>query len=291
MQESRRSVKGKHRRGDLSHFSFDTSPVCQWHRLRQHQPHFMKKLLLPMLTLALAATALAAEKDSRAFELRVYYAAPGKLDDLHARFRNHTLKLFEKHGMANLGYWVPLENPDNKLIYVVAHASRDAAKKSWKDFGGNPDWKAAQKASEVNGRLVAKVESTYLSATDYSAAIGPSAAQTPRTFELRTYKTPPGKLAALNARFRDHTLGLFSKHGMTHFGYWTPMDADKGADDTLIYILAHKSKEAAEASFKSFRADSQWIAAKAASEKDGALTLPDGVKSVFMKATDYSPTK
>jgi hypothetical protein len=251
----------------------------------------LPKLLLPALALTWLAPAAAVAKDDRCFELRVYYAAPGKLDALHARFRNHTMKLFEKHGMVNLGYWVPLENPDNKLIYLLAYPGRDAAKQSWKDFIADPDWQKAQKESEREGRLVAKVESTFLAATDYSAAIGPSAASQPRAFELRTYKAAPGKLDALHARFRDHTVGLFSKHGMGHFGYWTPTDRNKGADDTLIYLLIHKSREAAAESFQAFRADPVWQKVKSESEKDGSLTLPDGVKSEFLKPTDYSPTK
>ncbi|MEO6742297.1 MAG: NIPSNAP family protein, partial [Chthoniobacteraceae bacterium] len=112
--------------------------------------------LLLMITLAAALPASAAEKDTRCFEMRTYYAAPGKLDDLHARFRDHTTKLFAKHGIVNIGYWVPLENPDNKLVYVVAHPSRDEGAAAWKAFASDPDWKTAQQASEVNGKLVTK---------------------------------------------------------------------------------------------------------------------------------------
>ena len=110
-----------------------------------------------------------------------------------------------------------------------------------------------------------------------------------RVFELRTYHASPGKLDDLNARFRDHTLALFKKHGMTNFGYWTPTDKDKGAGETLIYILAHKSKEAGEASFTAFRADPDWVAAKKKSEENGSLTTK--VESVYMAPTDYSPTR
>src|SRR5216117_2392311 len=94
-----------------------------------HNQH-MKQLILPLLSSAIAVTGFAAEQDSRCFELRVYYAAPGKLDDLNARFRNHTMKIFEKHGMSNIGYWMPLDNPDHKLIYMISFPSRDAARKS-----------------------------------------------------------------------------------------------------------------------------------------------------------------
>jgi hypothetical protein len=110
-----------------------------------------------------------------------------------------------------------------------------------------------------------------------------------RIFELRTYTAAEGKLDALNARFRDHTNKLFVKHGMELIGYWTPTDENKGAANTLIYILAHKSREAAAASWKAFRDDPEWKAALAESEKSGRLTTK--VESVFMKPTDYSPMK
>lgn len=255
----------------------------------------MKRFLLMSLlaTIACAAVNFTAQaKDSRCYEMRVYYAAPGKLDELHARFRNHTCKLFEQHGMTNVGYWVPLENTENKLIYILAYPSREAREQSWKAFMADPDWQQAYKASEVNGKLVDKAETTFMTATDYSPAIAPSKNE-PRVFELRTYTATPGKLGDLNARFRDHTLKLFAKHGMTNFGYWTPAEKEKGADDTLIYLLAHASKEAAGASFKNFGGDPDWVKAKKASEEKagGSLTVNGGVKSVFMTATDYSPTK
>jgi len=262
----------------------------------------MKKIVLPLLFANLFAMENATNgatvfdnTDSRVYELRTYYAAPGKLDDLNARFRNHTCKLFEKHGMVNIGYWVPIENPDNKLIYIVAHESREAARKSWGAFGADPDWKTARDASEKNGKLVNKLESVFLAATDYSPAIKASVGKEPRIFELRTYKASPGNLGRLNARFRNHTLKLFAKHGMKNVGYWTPTKDQKSSEDTLIYILAHQSKEAAAASFKAFGEDPDWVKAKEASEKEagGSLTVagPEGVKSLFMKATDYSQTR
>jgi len=143
---------------------------------------------------------------------------------------------------------------------------------------------------------VAKLESVYMKATDFSPEVKPAAGAEPRTFELRVYKSSPGKLPNLLARFRDHTVTLFGKHGITQFGYWTPVEQKDGADNTLVYILAHKSRAAADESFKSFRADPDWVAAKKASEEKagGPLTLQpqsEGVKSTFMTPTDYSPTK
>jgi hypothetical protein len=255
----------------------------------------MKTLLSATLLAAMLTTATAADRDTRCYEMRVYYAAPGKLDDLHARFRDHTCKLFEKHGMVNVGYWVPVENTENKLVYVLAYPSREAREKAWKAFMADPDWQKAWKDSEKNGKLVTKAESRFLEATDYSPAIKISAPSPERTFELRTYTASTGNLSALDSRFRDHTLKLFSKHGMENIAYWHLMPDQKSADDKLIYLLAHKSKDAAAASFAAFRADPDWVAAKEASEKKAGGSLTEGgmagVKSEFLKPTDYSPMK
>jgi hypothetical protein len=107
----------------------------------------------------------------RVFELRTYIAPEGKLDALKARFRDHTVALFKKHGMTNVGYWVPQDPPAsaNTLIYLLAHESRDAAKRSWDGFRNDPEWTKARTASEVNGRLTTKVESVFLDPTDFSA--------------------------------------------------------------------------------------------------------------------------
>ena len=112
----------------------------------------------------------AAEGGTRVFEIRTYTTHPGKLDALHARFRTHTVKFFEKHGMTNVGYWVPQDAPlaDNTLIYVVAHKDRESAKRSWDAFRKDPDWLKARTDSEAQGPIVSKVESVFLSPTDYS---------------------------------------------------------------------------------------------------------------------------
>jgi len=254
------------------------------------------KTILPFIVvtgLVALSAGPAGAADTRCFEMRIYYAAPGKLDALNARFREHTCKLFEKHGMVNIGYWLPMTNTENKLVYLLAYPNRDAREKSWKEFGADPDWQAAAKASEKDGRLVTKADSIFLAATDFSPAIKPSTATEPHVFELRTYTASTGNLENLLARFRDYTLKLFEKHGMTSFGYWTPTDPKNGAGEKLIYLLVHKSPEAAAVAFKAFRADPDWIAAKSASEQKAgdSLTVQDGVKSEFLAPTDYSPSK
>lgn len=237
----------------------------------------------------------AAVEDSAVYELRIYTCNEGKLPDLLKRFRDHTCKLFEKHGMENIGYWVPVDKEngsDTTLIYVLRHKSREAAKASFAAFGKDPEWQSARVASEANGKILAKApESIFMKPTDYSPPVAIGSGTGERIFEMRTYTTNEGRLDALHARFRNHTMKLFTKHGMTHIAYWQPTDEDKGAKNKLIYILAHASKDAGLASFTAFRADPDWISAKAASEKGGSLTIQDGVKSVYMKATDFSPIK
>ncbi|HTI49878.1 MAG TPA: NIPSNAP family protein [Planctomycetaceae bacterium] len=107
---------------------------------------------------------------ARLYELRTYTTHPGRLPALHARFRDHTMKLFEKHGMKNGMYWVPTDEKlkDNTLIYVVSHASEDAAKASWDAFIKDPEWIAARDASEKDGKIVQKVEKVYMRPTEYS---------------------------------------------------------------------------------------------------------------------------
>jgi hypothetical protein len=108
--------------------------------------------------------------DGRVFELRTYTTNDGKLDELHKRFRDHTNKLFVKHGMDLIGYWTPADGPeaDNTLVYLLAFPSRDAREKSWQAFRDDPDWQAAYKASTAGGRLVKQVKSQFLNPTDYS---------------------------------------------------------------------------------------------------------------------------
>jgi NIPSNAP len=107
---------------------------------------------------------------SRVFEIRTYTAEEGKLDALNARFRDHTTKLFEKHGITSIGYWMPADEPRSKntLIYIVAHASREQAKANWDEFGKDPEWQKVKSESEADGKLVTKVESVFVNPTDYS---------------------------------------------------------------------------------------------------------------------------
>ena len=111
-----------------------------------------------------------AQTSTAAYELRVYHTYEGKLDDLLRRFREHTTRLFEKHGMKNVAYWTPTDEPlkGKTLVYILAHPSREAATANWQAFRDDPEWQSVRDKSEANGKIVEKVDSTFLALTDFS---------------------------------------------------------------------------------------------------------------------------
>ncbi len=227
------------------------------------------------------------------YELRTYHAAEGKLDALNARFREHTVALFTRHGMTSIGYWMPVKNPGRELIYLLGYPDRTAREDSWKAFHADAEWIAAKAESEKGGQLVDKVDSLFLKSTDFSARLEIAAREPTRIFELRTYSATPGNLPRLLDRFRQHTVALFAKHGMTNVAYFTMMDGQPASENTLVYLLAHASLEARDKSFGDFSADPEWQKASADSETaaGGPLTIPNGVASRMLSPTDYSPLR
>ncbi|MEO7600021.1 MAG: NIPSNAP family protein [Opitutus sp.] len=242
-----------------------------------------------MTVLLLACVRLTAA-DASIYELRTYTAESGKFNDLVTRLTAAS-ELFTKHGMTNVVFWTPTDEKDgagSKVIYILRHKNREAAAASWKAFGVDPAWIALRDKNEANGKVVAKLDSVFGTLTDYS----PTSVKSGKpggVYELRTYTAAEGKLADLDARFRDHTLKLFEKAGMTNGMFFHPADADKGSANTLFYFLNHESRDAATASWKAFQSNPDWVAARTASEKNGKLTT--SVKSVFLKPLDVSPLK
>jgi NIPSNAP protein len=116
------------------------------------------------------ASAQAQSAGAKVYELRTYTAPEGKLEELHARFKNHTMRIFKKHNMTSVAYFRPEDSPlkENTLIYLISHPSREAAKENWAAFQKDPEWQKVAQESQVNGKIVAKVESVFLDATDYS---------------------------------------------------------------------------------------------------------------------------
>lgn len=248
----------------------------------------MKRLLSFVFAILSVLRVFSQSSDTRVYELRIYYTEQGRMDALVKRFTDHTTKLFEKHGMKNEGYWLAANDP-NKLIYVLSYPSQEAREVSWKAFGSDPAWQKAREASEKDGKIVAKVESLFMSKTDFSKKIKTrskkKAQKHPLVFEMRTYYCLPNRLPSLLTRFRNHTTKLFERHGMINVVYWTTIEKN-GQQAKLVYILAHKSENAAKASFDAFVKDPEWIRVSTASEKDGKII--EKIESVFMVPLAFS---
>ena len=248
----------------------------------------IRALIAALMVLGAGAVGVA-DDAGPVYELRIYTCEPGKLEPLQARFRDHTIRIFERHGIKNVAYWTPTDGDaaQNTLIYLLEHASRDAAKVSWDAFRNDPDWKEVAAASrEQHGKILSKApESTYLVPTEYSPPV--TTADPQKLYELRIYKTGEGKLDALHARFRDHTDSIFKRHGLIATGYFSPQDEPKSKNE-LVYLLQTENRDAAKAAWKAFGQDPEWRAAYAESTKEGRL-LAERPISIYMRTTDFSP--
>jgi len=254
------------------------------------QPLFlMKKLIVFLFASLLSFGTNAKPKPSKYYELRIYYCNEGKLPTLETRFRDHTTKLFEKHGMENIGYWTPTTENNSVLYYVLGYPSKEAREASWKAFMADPEWQSVMKESELNGKIISKIESKFMTLNpELTKKIKKKQANPERLFEMRTYYLLPGRYPNIVARFRDHTRKLFENQGMENIMYFETIEKD-GAQPTLLYFLAHKDADAAKKSWDGFRNDPNWIKARDASEESGKIV--EKVESIIMKPTDYSPIR
>lgn len=116
----------------------------------------------------------AMERSTTVYELRIYHVVPGKMEDLVSRFRDHTMKLFADHGIKSVAYWAALDEPvkSSTFFYILEHPSREAAAANWKAFQEDPEWKSVKATSEEKGKLVEKIDSTFLTLTDFSPRLG-----------------------------------------------------------------------------------------------------------------------
>ena len=227
--------------------------------------------------------------DTLCYELRIYTAEKGKLNDLLKRFRDHTMAFFEKHNIKVEGFWVPLDNPDEKLYYVVSYPNRKTREINWKAFINDTTRVRIFNESEANGKLVKKVEAIFLKTTDFSPNKFMGVSN--QVWELRIYTASDNNLNILLSRFRDHTLKLFEKYGMTNKIYFTATDSAQGSDKMLYYFLTHKSEAAGKESFKNFGSSDEWKKVKTESETKGGGPLTTKIESVYMYPTDFSPIK
>lgn len=220
------------------------------------------------------------------FEIRKYYAHEGKLDELIARFENHTTAIFERIGMENVAYFLPVENDDNTLTYILGYPDKASRNRMWEKFVNDPEWQKAYKKSTENGALVKTIEETFM-------VLAPGLNELPKpmpsgVIQLRTYTCNEGKLFDLQRRFKDHTQALFEKQGFRNYPYWVT-DEEDGSQSQLIYLLGHRDQGAFDFSFQQFLKDPEWIKARDASEVNGKLV--EKVDAVLFKTLPFSPLK
>jgi hypothetical protein len=246
----------------------------------------MKRMFLVFAFGFISGFVFSQNMDSKCYELRIYYCETGRLDALISRFENHTTRLFEKHGMTNVGYWVPVTNEKNALYYILSYPSLAVRDSSWKEFTNDPEWKSVRAKSEESGKIVTKAESAFLQTTNYSPVWQPVTAGEERIFELRTYYCYPGKIWDINERFRNYTIRAFEKHGMTNIAYWNTVEKADTIQPKLVYLLANKSPEAARNSFEKFGSDPEIKKVFEASEANGKIV--ERIESVFLKPLSFS---
>jgi hypothetical protein len=247
----------------------------------------MKKIVV-LILLLLTSFGLHAQSlpTSAYFEMRTYTVHEGKMPDLIQRFQNHTRALFTKHGIENVAYFLSEEEPQKKLTFILGYPSASERDIRWNNFANDPEWKAVAAASEANGKIVQKVEQVFMEwAKDLNSAKAPRPSG---IFQLRTYHLLPGRLDAIQSRFRDHTQALFEKQGLSNYPYWITVEKD-GAQPKLVYFIGHQSKEEFNAAFGRFVADPEWIKVRDASEVSGKIV--EKIDALFYTALPFSPMK
>jgi NIPSNAP len=214
------------------------------------------------------------------YESRIYTAVPGKLPAVNDRFAKHTMDFFKKHGIGMLGFWTDEIGTSNRLIYILVFDSMADREKKWTAFQADPGWHQVRAETEASGPIVDHVVNAFMRLTPYS----PPPQMRSNIQELRIYDAMPGKLQALHDRFANHTMQLFTKHGIENVAYWTE---DVGTSNRLVYMLGHADLGAREKGFSAFQADPAWQQARAESERHGPLVRVS--RHAILRLTPYSP--
>jgi hypothetical protein len=247
----------------------------------------MKKLISLIFTMFVSLNLFAQQGiKSSYFEMRTYTTHEGKRADLIKRFQDHTLRLFEKNGIENVAYFLPVDESDQTLTFILGYPSEDSRDELWNKFANDPAWKAAHKASEANGPLVRKVDQVFMV---WAPGLNDTTKPSPSgIFQMRTYHCLPDRIDNIQARFRDHTRALFAKQGLKNYPYWLTVEKS-GAQPKLVYILGHSDQAEFDAAFERFRTDFDWIKARDESEASGKIV--DKIDAKYLKALPFSPMK
>ncbi len=280
----------------------------------------IKSILSTIAVLWIAGTAALAQSPvaSKLYELRSYVPEPGRQSDVLKLISEGGIPIMAKHNITLVGAWTNVDPKDERVFTLISHKDKASSDASQTALQNDPAWKEIVQKTVVDGKKAVKsFERIFLTVNDYSPVLDVKQVGN-RVFELRTYVATKGNLPALNARFKNHTLGLFSKHGMTNILYCSVLDGEpltgsklleavspvgKGtaeiepslpaAGNSLVYLIAHPSPEAAKTNFGKFAADEEWTKVYKASEAaaGGSLTVKNGVKSLFLQPTAFSPLK
>jgi hypothetical protein len=251
------------------------------------------------------------------YELRVYQPSEGKQQDLLLFMGQQGIKLAKANGLDIVAAFTPVSPEDDRIVTLVRHKDRAQCDGNYETMMSDPNMRTAFQKAFPSGPPIASLTRLFLKPTDYSPALDLEA-KGERVYELRSYIASAGNLDGLNARFRNHTMKLFAKHGMNNVIYWNIDDggsmkavellgavspknqaaAEIAVDlpaqgNTLVYFLTHASQDAAKASFDAFRQDPEWSNVRTESEKKagGSLTANGGVKSWFLKPAEFSAWK
>ena len=216
------------------------------------------------------------------YELRIYDAMPGKLGALNDIFANHVMGFFKNYGIGMVGFWTAVIGIGNQLTYMLSVDNMSDREEKWGALRADPSWQKAHAEWESDGPLVSSMQNSFMRLTPYS----PEPKISSNFQELRIYQAVPGKMSALNARFSDHTIHLFEKHGIRNVGYWT-QDVGVGTSNQLFYMVGHANLAEREKNWDAFGSDPDWQKARAESERDGPLTSK--TLSSILRPTDYSP--
>ena len=231
-------------------------------------------------------------RDGPVYELRTYIAARDRFEHLVKRFREHTDRLFRKHNMQPVGYWVPTDGPPiskRTFVYILKHPSRYEAWKNWVAFTNDREWQRVLDQPLFQRLLIGKPESVFMTLNEYSEEVRNEIENPGGIFELRTYTVQNGQLAALNDRVQNHSAALFSRHGMKNIAYWTPFEFP-GSSNQLIYLLHHANRQQADSSWKAFDDDTDWQKVARDSQRNGKLLVETRERS-FLRAMDFSPLR
>jgi hypothetical protein len=208
------------------------------------------------------------------------------VDALHARFRDHAARLFEKHGMTCLGFWTPTDAGGTRVVFLLAYPNTAARSASWAGLVVDPEWRKLRRESEHDGRLVERIEELMLTPTEDCPVVAPSRAESPRSFELRTY----------SARAEDRAFhkSIHEKYHDVLVGCWQATARQPSGETTHVYLLARERPPSERKAPRMASSDRFRISTTVVESPPSVRPRPaagDGGKALVLQPTDYSPLR